>query len=440
MDKQAEYVLSTVEERGIRFVRLWFTDVLGFLKSVAITPAELEGVMNDGMSFDGSSIDGFSRIQEADMIAKPDPTTFQLLPWRPDEGGVARIFCDIVTPSGEPFDGDPRWALKRNLRRLSERGYTLDIAPELEFYYFQDSSPDRTVLDRGGYFDLTPLDVAQEYRRRSIVVLEQLGIPVESSHHEQSAGQHEIDLRGADALTMADQLLTARLAIKEVAMENGMYATFMPKPLQEAAGSAMHLHLSLFEGEVNAFHEPSDGLSKVGEAFIAGLLAHARELTAITNQWVNSYKLLHGGFEAPTFVTWAHNNDSALIRVPTIQAGQPDRTRIEYRSPDPACNPYLAFSALVAAGLAGIERGYELPAETLENMAVTEADVSAPPSVDRLPSGLDEALDALESSELMKDALGDHIVEWFLKNKRDEWRRYRRHVSLFEVEENLPIL
>lgn len=440
MDKQAEYVLSTVEERGIRFVRLWFTDVLGFLKSVAITPAELEGVMNDGMSFDGSSIDGFSRIQEADMIAQPDPTTFQLLPWRPDEGGVARIFCDIVTPSGEPFEGDPRWALKRNLQRLSERGYTLDIAPELEFYYFQDSSPDRTVLDRGGYFDLTPLDVAQEYRRRSIVVLEQLGIPVESSHHEQSPGQHEIDLRGADALTMADQLLTARLAIKEVAMENGMYATFMPKPLQEAAGSALHLHLSLFEGEVNAFHEPSEGLSKVGEAFIAGLLTHARELTAITNQWVNSYKRLHGGFEAPTFVTWAHNNESALIRVPTIQAGQPDRTRIEYRSPDPACNPYLAFSVLVTAGLAGIERGYELPAETLENMAVTDADVSAPVGVDRLPSGLDEALDVLESSELMKEALGEHIIEWFLKNKRDEWRRYRRHVSLFEVEENLPIL
>ena len=255
MEKQAEYVLSTVEERGIRFVRLWFTDVLGFLKSVAITPAELEGVMEDGMSFDGSSIDGFSRIQEADMIAKPDPTTFQLLPWRPDEGGVARMFCDIVTPAGEPFDGDPRWALKRNLQKLSERGYTLDIAPELEFYYFTDASPAREVLDRGGYFDLTPLDVAQEYRRRSIVVLEQLGIPVESSHHEQSPGQHEIDLRGADALSMADQLLTARLAIKEVAMENGMYATFMPKPLQEAAGSAMHLHLSLFEGELNAFHE-----------------------------------------------------------------------------------------------------------------------------------------------------------------------------------------
>lgn len=440
MDKQAEYVLSTVEERGIRFVRLWFTDVLGFLKSVAITPAELEGVLADGMTFDGSSIDGFSRIQEADMIAKPDPTTFQLLPWRPDEGGVARIFCDIVRPSGEPFEGDPRWALKRNLRRLSERGFTLDVAPELEFYYFQDASPARTVLDRGGYFDLTPLDVAQEYRRRSIVALEQLGIPVESSHHEQSPGQHEIDLRGADALTMADQLITARLAIKEVAMENGMYATFMPKPLEGAAGSALHLHLSLFEGETNAFHEPADGLSKIGEAFIAGLLAHARELTAITNQWVNSYKRLHGGFEAPTFVTWAHNNESALIRVPTIQPGKPERTRIEFRSPDPATNPYLAFSALVAAGLAGIERGYELPPETMENMAVTDADSRSTSDAERLPSSLEEALDAMQHSDLMKEALGDHIVEWFLKNKRDEWRRYRRHVSLFEVEENLPIL
>ena len=440
MDKQAEYVLSTVEERGIRFVRLWFTDVLGFLKSVAITPAELEGVLADGMTFDGSSIDGFSRIQEADMIAKPDPTTFQLLPWRPDEGGVARIFCDIVRPSGEPFEGDPRWALKRNLRRLSERGFTLDVAPELEFYDFEDASPARTVLDRGGYFDLTPLDVAQEYRRRSIVALEQLGIPVESSHHEQSPGQHEIDLRGADALTMADQLITARLAIKEVAMENGMYATFMPKPLEGAAGSALHLHLSLFEGETNAFHEPADGLSKIGEAFIAGLLAHARELTAITNQWVNSYKRLHGGFEAPTFVTWAHNNESALIRVPTIQPGKPERTRIEFRSPDPATNPYLAFSALVAAGLAGIERGYELPPETMENMAVTDADSRSTSDAERLPSSLEEALDAMQHSDLMKEALGDHIVEWFLKNKRDEWRRYRRHVSLFEVEENLPIL
>lgn len=438
MEKRAEYVLSTVEERRVRFIRLWFTDVLGFLKSVAITPAELETAMEEGVPFDGSSIDGFSRFQESDMLALPDPTTFQILPFRPDEGGVARIFCDILTPDGEPFAGDPRGALKRNLDRVREHGFTFYVAPELEYYYFRDSSTAREVLDQGGYFDLTPLDLAQEYRRRSIVALEQLGIPVESSHHEQSPGQHEIDLSASDALTMSDNLLTARLTIKEVAMENGIYATFMPKPLEEHAGSGLHLFLSLFEGETNAFAEPNGELSKVAQAFVAGLLAHAPETVAITNQWVNSYKRLGGSFEAPNAATWAHMNESALVRIPATPAGRPDRVRVEYRAPDPACNPYLAFSVLIAAGLAGIDRGYELPDEAQVSDGSKRDDV--PDGVTLLPHTLSDALDNMERSELVESSLGTHIVEWFLKNKRHEWDRYRRHVSLFELEENLPVL
>ncbi len=441
MSRQAEYVLRTVQERGIRFIRLWFTDVQGFLKSVSISPQELETAFEEGMTFDGSSIDGYARVQEADMLALPDPATFQILPWRSEEQ-VARMFCDIVTPDGAPFEGDPRTVLKRNLQRAADLGYTFYVAPEIEYFYFADSGPEPKVLDRGGYFDLTPLDVAQEYRRRTINHLEQLGIPVEHSHHEVAPSQHEIIIRYTDALTMADNIMSFRLTVKEVALNSGIYATFMPKPLDDHDGSAMHFHMSLFSGNENAFHadDSPNGLSVVGEQFIAGLLHHAAEITAVTNQWVNSYKRLVGGFEAPIYVTWAHNNQSALVRVPTVKAGKKASVRVEYRSPDAACNPYLALSVLLAAGLEGIEKGYELPTEVAANVFDMTASQRAEAGISRLPETLPQALDVMASSDLVHRALGDHVFDWFIRNKRTEWERYQRHVSRFELETYLPIL
>jgi glutamine synthetase len=442
MSKQQEYVLRTVEERGIRLIRLWFTDVLGYLKSFAITPAELETAFEEGMQFDGSAIDGFSRVQEADMLAHPDPTTFQILPWRDDHGGVGRMFCSLTTPDGEPFEGDPRSVLQRNLDRAADLGYTFMVGPEVEYFYFADTGPEPKTLDRGGYFDLTPLDVAQEYRRRTIMALESLGIPVEASHHEVAPSQHELDLRYTDALTMADALMTTRLAVKEVALEHEIYATFMPKPIERVDGSGLHLHLSLFEGDRNAFHEAGAeyGLSKVAKGFVAGLLRHGTEITAVTNQWVNSYKRLVTGFDAPVWITWARNNQSALIRVPTPKKGKPASTRIEYRSPDPACNPYLAFSVILAAGLAGIEGGYDLPPEVASDVNGLTDDELAAQGIDRIPGNLAAALDEMEASELVASALGEHLFEWFLRNKRAEWDRYQRHVSRYELEEYLPVL
>jgi glutamine synthetase len=434
-------VLRTVEERGIRFIRLWFTDVQGFLKSVSISPTELEVAFEEGMTFDGSSIDGYARIQEADMLAKPDPSTFAVLPWRSEEQ-VARMFCDIYTPEGEPFSGDPRVVLKRNLERASDQGYTFYAAPELEFFYFEDSDPEPKVLDRGGYFDLTPLDVAQEYRRKTINALEHLGIPVEHSHHEVAPSQHEIIARYTDALTMADNIMTARLTVKEVALQHGIYATFMPKPLEDYDGSGMHLHLSLFEGEENAFHEKGTQgeLSKVGQAFIAGLLRHAAEMTAVTNQWVNSYKRLVEGFDAPVHISWARNNQSALVRVPSVKRNKPSSVRVEYRAPDAACNPYLALSVLLAAGLEGIRQGYELPPEINADVKRLTPAERAALGARRLPETLAEALDLMEGSELVAEALGEHVFDWFLRNKRAEWDRYQHHVSRFELETYLPVL
>ncbi len=440
MSRQADYVLRTVQERGIRFIRLWFTDVQGFLKSVSISPQELETAFDEGMTFDGSSIDGYARIQEADMLAVPDPSTFQILPWRKDEQ-VARMFCDIMTPNGDPFPGDPRTVLKQNLRRAADMGFTFYVAPELEYFYFGDSGPEPKVLDHGGYFDLTPLDVAQEYRRKTINSLEQMGIPVEHSHHEVAPSQHEIIVRYTDALTMADNIMAFRLAVKEVALEHGIHATFMPKPLEDHDGSGMHLHLSLFEGERNAFAtEDASDLADTGKEFVAGLLRHARELTAVTNQWVNSYKRLVAGFEAPIYVTWGRNNQSALVRVPTPKRGKPESVRVEYRSPDAAANPYLALAVLLAAGLEGIEQGYELPFEAPGNVFELSTKDRQTAGIERLPETLSQALDVMESSELMRRALGDHVFDWFIRNKRKEWEQYQHHVSRFELETYLPVL
>lgn len=442
MERQKEYVLSTVKERGIRFIRLWFTDVQGFLKSFAITPVELELALDEGVSFDGSSIDGFSRTHEADMLAKPDPATFQILPGKSGIPDVARMFCDIVTPEGEPFNGDPRNVLRRNLERAAELGYSFYVSPEIEYFYFEDASDDPQVLDRGGYFDLTPLDVAQEYRRSTIMALESLGIPVAFSHHEVSPSQHELDLRHTDALTMADNIMTTRLTVKEIAMEHGIYATFMPKPLEMYDGSGMHLHLSLFKDDANAFYDESGEyrLSKVARGFIAGLLRHASEITAVTNQWANSYKRLVSGFDAPTFETWARNDQSALVRVPATRKGKIDSTRIEFRSPDPACNPYLALSVILAAGLAGVQGAYELPPETGSDVLAMSLVERRDAGIHHIPHSLIEAINAMEESDLTREALGDHVFEWFLRNKRREWARYEQHVSLYELREYLPVL
>ncbi|MDQ3940131.1 MAG: glutamine synthetase family protein [Actinomycetota bacterium] len=448
MERQQDYVLRTIEERGIRLVWLWFTDVLGFLKSFAVTAEELEQAFDEGIGFDGSAIEGFARVQESDMLARPDPGTFQIIPSRDDQhdGGAARMFCDIYSPDGQPFWGDPRFVLRRNLEKAAERGFTFYVHPEMEFFLFKSES-DPTPIDHGGYFDLTPLELTQELRRDTIGVLERMGIPVEFSHHEVAPSQHEIDLRHADALTMADSVMTYRLVVKETAASRGMYATFMPKPSTELPGSGMHTHLSLFEGDENAFHDSSDEyhLSKVAKAFTAGLLVHAREITAVTNQWVNSYKRLVTGRgypvpEAPVYVCWGRHNRSALIRVPMYKPRKDQSTRIEFRSPDPACNPYLAFSVMLAAGLKGIDEAYELPPEATDNIyEMTETERRAR-GIQQLPDDLFEAIKEMEASELVAETLGEQVFEYLLRNKRAEWNQYKGYVSPYEIERYLPLL
>jgi glutamine synthetase len=442
MERQQDYVLRSVEERGVRLIRLWFTDVVGQLKSFAISPAELENALEEGMTIDGSSIDGFSRVQESDVLAMPDPNSFELLPWVDPQAPEARMFCDIANLDGTPFEGDPRHVLRRNLDRAHERGFTFYVAPELEFFYFSQGEDGRPIpLDQGSYFDLTTTDVTGPLRKKTIQTLEAMGIPVEYSFHEDSPSQQEIDLRHTDALTMADSVMTFRLVVREAAAAEGVFATFMPKPLEGLQGSGMHTHVSLFEGEENAFHDPGDPykLSKSAKGFIAGLLRHAPEITAITNQTVNSYKRLIPGFEAPVYVSWARNNRSALVRVP-IAKSKPSSTRVEYRAPDPACNPYLAFAVILAAGLRGIEEGYDLPAEASTNIFELTDEERAAEGLDALPQSLSEALAVMERSELVAEVLGEHIFEWFLRNKRKEWMGYKAQVTPFELDRYLRML
>jgi len=446
MGKQEEFVLRTIEERDIRFVRLWFTDVLGFLKSVAVAPAELEGAFAEGIGFDGSAIEGFARVYESDMLAKPDPATFQILPWRSELPGTARIFCDILMPDGTPSYADPRYVLKRALSRAAESGFTFYTHPEVEFFLFERGDHADgglpVPIDSGGYFDHTPHAAGHDFRRQAITMLESMSISVEFSHHEGAPGQQEIDLRYADALTTADNIMTFRLVMKEVALEQGLYASFMPKPFTDHPGSGMHTHLSLFEGDRNAFYEAGAPyqLSKVGRAFIAGLLHHAGEITAVTNQWVNSYKRLLGGGEAPAYVCWGHNNRSALIRVPMYKPQKGNATRIEVRSLDTACNPYLAFAVLLAAGLRGVENGYQLPDGAEDDVwALTAAERRAL-GMQPLPSSLAEAVALMERSELVAETLGEHVFDFFLRNKRQEWQDYERQVTAFERERYLPVL
>jgi len=441
--KDREYVLRTVEDKKIKFIRLWFTDVLGMLKSFAITAEELEGALDEGMGFDGSSIEGYARIEESDMLAKPDPTTFAILPWRPDDGaGVARMVCDVVQPDGSPYDGDPRWALKRTLKKASDMGFTFYVGPELEYFYFKTSDPPPVTLDAGGYFDLTPLDVASDLRRETVLALETMGIKAEYSHHEVAPSQHEIDLRYTDALTMADAAMTYRLTVKEVALKHGVYATFMPKPLFAQNGSGMHTHQSLFKGDENAFFDAKDKyrLSSTAKAYVAGLLAHAREICSIVAQWVNSYKRLVPGYEAPVYISWARRNRSALVRVPMYKPERAKATRAEFRCPDPACNPYLAFAVMLAAGLRGIEENYELPDPVEEDIFEMPLAERRKRGIQELPGSLAEAIGETEKSELVREALGEHIFGKFIANKKIEWDNYRMHVSEYELRKYLPIL
>ena len=441
-NESKEYVLKMAKENDVRFIRLWFTDILGVLKSFAISVDELEGALEEGMGFDGSSIEGFARIDESDMVAKPDPDTFQILPWRPlEHNAVARMFCDILKPGGEPFEGDPRFVLKRNLKKAADLGFTFYVGPELEFFYFKDSKGTET-LDSGGYFDMTTLDAATDLRRNTVITLEKMGIGIEYSHHEVAPSQHEIDMRYTDALTMADNVMTYRLVVKQIAMNQGVYASFMPKPVFGINGSGMHVHQSLFKGDRNAFFDAKGKyfLSKLARSYVAGLLKYAPEITAVNNQWINSYKRLVPGYEAPVYLSWAKRNRSDMIRVPEYRPGKEKATRIELRSPDPACNPYLCFSVMLAAGLKGIEENLEPPDPIEENVYDITEQERKDRGINTLPANLADAIALTEKSELVRKALGDHVFNAFIENKKIEWNQYRIHVSKYELDRYLPML
>jgi len=450
-------VLKVVKEKGVKFIRLWFTDILGQLKSMAITERELPRALDGGMGFDGSSVEGFARIFESDLVALPDPSTFQILPLELsreqsiaqgermkgilEEGAVGRMFCDILNPDGSPYEGDPRYILKKNLEKAKKMGYIYYVGPEIEYFYFKNEKG-TDVLDAGGYFDLLPLDMAHDLRNETVLYLERMGIPVEYSHHEVAPSQHEIDLCFADALTMADSVQTYKVIVKEVAWRRGVYATFMPKPLFGQNGSGMHTHQSLFKGNKNALFDPNDKyhLSQDGKAFIAGLLFHSQEITSICNQWVNSYKRLVPGYEAPVYICWGQRNRSALVRVPMYKPGEEVSTRAEMRSPDSACNPYLGFAVMLAAGLEGIEKGYELPDPIEKDIFILSDEEKETLGIKSLPGSLIEAIQITEKSELVSKTLGEHIFNKFIDNKKIEWDRYRTQITDYELQKYLPIL
>jgi glutamine synthetase len=433
-------VMELVRKHDVKFIRLWFTDIHGQLKSFAVPVDELEFAFNEGMGFDGSSIKGFARIDESDMIARPDPTTFVILPWRPKEKAVARMFCDIYEPDGSPYKGDPRYILKVNLEKAKKKGFAFYVGPELEYFYFKNDKSTET-LDEGGYFDY-PLDAAEDLRRDTILALQTMGIQVEYSHHEVAHSQHEIDLRYEDALTMADIVVTHRIIVKEIAKKYNVYATFMPKPIYGQNGSGMHTHQSLFKGNQNAFFDPKDQyfLSDAARKYIAGLLTHIKEFTLILNQWVNSYKRLVPGYEAPVYICWARRNRSTLVRVPLYKPGKEKATRLELRSPDPSCNPYLAFACMLNAGLKGIEKGYRLPEPIEMDVYHLTEEERRKLNIDTLPGSLNRAIEYAEGSELLRETLGDHIFEQFITSKKVEWDEYRIRIHPYEIDRYLPIL
>ena len=438
MTDHRRYVLQTIEDKDVRFIRLWFSDVLGRLKSVAIVPAELESAFDEGIGFDGSSVEGFSRVYESDMVLKPDPSTFELLPWRGETDSTGRIFCDINTPEGVPASADSRHVLKRIMEKAAQMGFTFYVHPEIEFYLFKSgelNGQPPVPVDTAGYFDHVNGGTANDFRRSAVQMLEEMGISVEFSHHEGGPGQNEIDLRYADGLTMADHVQTFKTVIKEVAIERGVYASFMPKPLSDEPGNGMHTHMSLFEGDDNAFYEPGARyqLSKIGRQFVAGILKHAPEFCAVTNQYVNSYKRLWTGHEAPSFICWGHRNRSALVRVPQYKSGKSSSARIEYRGMDSSANPYLAYSVLLAAGLKGIEEEYVLPVEAEDDVWQLSNNERRAFGIEPLPSSLSHAVHNMEQSELVAETLGEEVFDFFLKNKREEWSSYRAQVTQFEL-------
>jgi glutamine synthetase len=441
-EESRKRVHGRIEKEGIEFVLLWFTDIEGHLKSFAVTPSEIEAALDDGMGFDGSSITGFNAIEESDMVAIPDPETFQLMPWKEGETRVARMICDIVTPDGKPYEGDPRYVLRRALERMASLGFdTFNVGPELEYFLFRDDKGTET-LDEGGYFAMTTLDAASELRQETVRALEGMGIPIEYVHHEVGPSQHEIDMRFSDALAMADHTVTYRLIVKEIAKKSGYHATFMPKPIFGENGSGMHTHQSLFNEGRNSFFDGDDEwhLSAVGKGFIAGQLRHARELSAVFAQWVNSYKRLVPGYEAPVYVAWSRRNRSALIRIPLYKPGAEQATRAEIRCPDPACNPYLTFAALLHAGLEGIEQGYELPDPMETNLYHLTAEQRKERGIVSLPETLGEAVDELAGSELVRKALGPHIFDRYVELKRAEWDEYRVQLTEWELKKYLSVL
>lgn len=443
MDSIQEKVLREVAARDIRFIRLWFTDVAGVLKSVAIDPGELEDAFAEGIGFDGSAIEGMTRVYESDMLLRPDASTFQMLPWRGEEDPVARMFCDVLTPDGQAARSDPRGVLERVVERAQERGFTVMVHPEIEFYLLQQpiSVDNLKPVDSAGYFDHVARGHSNDFRRRAVRMLEDMGIAVEFSHHEGGPGQNEIDLRAVDAVSAADNIMTARTVIEEVALRENLAALFMPKPFIDHPGSGMHTHLSLLEGEENAFYDPSGEyqLSRTGRHFIAGLLEHAREIAAVTNQHVNSYKRLWGGGEAPSYVCWGHNNRSALIRVPLYKPEKRTAARIEYRALDPAANPYLALAVLITAGLDGIERRLELVPEAEDNVWDLTDRERQVMGIEALPTSLASAVRLMRESDLVASALGEEVFDYVVRNKEKEWREYRQQVTPQEIRQFLKV-
>ncbi len=449
-------ITKLVDENNVKFIQLWFTDIIGNLKRVTIPRSQLEDAIKDGKGFDGSSIEGFTRIHESDMLAKPDINTFAILPWSSENQKEARIFCDIYLPDGSPYEGDPRYILKKNLAEAKKMGFTYYVGPELEYFYFKDSEK-TNVLDHGSYFDLTPPDIGDELRMKTISVLEEMGIEIETSHHEVAPSQHEIDLVYKDALAMADNTITYKLVVKEIAQRNNVYATFMPKPIYGENGSGMHVHQSLFfaKGESasggknnkpncrqasNAFYGKGGNLSEIGNKFIAGLLKHAKEITLLTNEWVNSYKRLVPGYEAPVYISWARTNRSTLVRIPTSSPNRQSAMRIEYRSPDPACNPYFAFSAMLQAGLEGIRKGYKLPMPVEKDIFEMSSEEKEKIGISYLPESLGHAIAYAEKSSLVRKTLGEHTFSKFIENRKAIWEQYRSQVTEYELRKDLPVL
>ncbi len=441
MTKTREDVLRLIDEAGVRYIRLCFTDILGKIKGMSITRSEIEQVLDEGQGFDGSSVEGFARIEESDLMAVPDPLTFRIIPWEISGEKVAMIFCDITHPDGTPYEGDPRWVLKRNLAKLQDKGWTLYVGPEIEYFYLE-SEREPNPLDQDGYFDYGSVDIGAEVRKAAVNALEAIDIPVECSHHEVAPSQHEIDLKYQEALVMADFAQVYRFVVKQVAMHHEIYATFMPKPIYGINGSGMHCHMSLFEGESNLFFDPKGeyNLSTMARQFTAGILTHIKEITLVLNQWVNSYKRLVPGYEAPVYISWGRRNRSSMVRVPMYRSGKERATRIELRSPDPATNPYLAFACILAAGLKGIENSYQLGEPIEENIFLMSEEKKTSLKIDTLPNSLENAVKELVGSELARETLGDHIFDKLIENKKIEWDRYRMHVSQFEQEKYLPML